>query len=65
MEAMAEQEPQLVTLAGPNGAGKSTLTRELSSRFGFSEFVNADTIAHGQIVTIPAEEIQVDDEPSG
>lgn len=40
--------PHVIVIAGPNGAGKSTtapvLLREM---LGVTEFVNADTIAHG------------------
>lgn len=105
MEAMADQEPQLVILAGPNGAGPLVLEKQLGestmSKKGASPRIALDDPAEvrtfpdakelealaqravrrelrihkalgnpivverdGQIVTIPADQIQIDDEPS-
>jgi predicted ABC-type ATPase len=45
---MASPCPLVVVIAGPNGAGKSTTAgRLLQGALAVSEFVNADTIAHG------------------
>jgi predicted ABC-type ATPase len=45
---MTKRRPHVVVLAGPNGAGKSTAAPALlRGRLGVTEFVNADTIAHG------------------
>jgi predicted ABC-type ATPase len=45
---MTKRRPHIVVLAGPNGAGKSTAAPALlRGRLGVTEFVNADTIAHG------------------
>ncbi len=45
---MSEQQPHIIVIGGPNGAGKSTTAPALlQGILGVTEFVNADTIAHG------------------
>ncbi|MBI5764845.1 MAG: zeta toxin family protein [Planctomycetes bacterium] len=44
----ASDRPCIIVIAGPNGAGKSTTAPALlRGTLGVTEFVNADTIAHG------------------
>ena len=43
-----ETKPRIIVIAGANGAGKSTLAPYLlRDTLGLTEYVNADTIAHG------------------
>ncbi len=47
--------PHVIIIAGPNGAGKSTTAPAiLKGTLGVTEFVNADTIAHGLSAFNPA-----------
>jgi len=51
---MRETAPQLVVIAGSNGAGKTTLAPFLlRDKLGVLEYVNADPIALGYLVSIP------------
>jgi predicted ABC-type ATPase len=45
---MTDKRPHIIVIGGPNGAGKSTTAPALlKGTLGVTEFVNADTIAHG------------------
>jgi predicted ABC-type ATPase len=45
---MTDKRPHIIVIGGPNGSGKSTTAPALlKGTLGVTEFVNADTIAHG------------------